>query len=142
MTREEIFALFDRREAPWRSARRGSACRRPRPRRRRHQPDRRRARGRARHRAYLPRLVHGFFRLRLHRRGPAGRRRPRRAARAASPAAIRASSSECRPTGRRIDVAVRVLLPLQNDLDRHERRILDFTGLLVQVGVLRAKPAG
>ena len=25
---------------------------------------------------------------------------------------------------------------------RHERRILDFTGLLVQVGVLRAKPAG
>jgi hypothetical protein len=24
----------------------------------------------------------------------------------------------------------------------HERRILDFTGVLVQVGVLRAKPAG
>jgi hypothetical protein len=31
---------------------------------------------------------------------------------------------------------------MENELIAHERRILDFTGLLVQVGVLRAKPGG
>ncbi len=46
------------------------------------------------------------------------------------------------PTGRRIEVAGAFIYRLQNDLIVHERRILDFTGLLVQVGVLRAKPAG
>jgi uncharacterized protein (TIGR02246 family) len=46
------------------------------------------------------------------------------------------------PTGRRIEVAGAFIYRLENGLIVHERRILDFTGLLVQVGVLRAKPAG
>ena len=45
-------------------------------------------------------------------------------------------------TGRRIDVACGFFYRFEEKPDRHERRILDFTGLLVQVGVLRAKPAG
>lgn len=44
------------------------------------------------------------------------------------------------PTGRRIEVSGAFIYRLQNELIVHERRILDFTGLLVQVGVLRAKP--
>jgi uncharacterized protein (TIGR02246 family) len=46
------------------------------------------------------------------------------------------------PTGRRIDVATACFYRMENELIAHERRILDFTGLLVQVGVLRAKPGG
>jgi uncharacterized protein (TIGR02246 family) len=46
------------------------------------------------------------------------------------------------PTGRRIEVSGCFIYRLQDGLIVHERRILDFTGLLVQVGVLRAKPAG
>lgn len=46
------------------------------------------------------------------------------------------------PTSRRIEVAGAFIYRLENDLIVHERRILDFTGLLIQVGVLRAKPAG
>jgi uncharacterized protein (TIGR02246 family) len=46
------------------------------------------------------------------------------------------------PTGRRIEVSAVFLYRLEGGLIAHERRILDFTGLLVQVGVLRAKPAG
>jgi hypothetical protein len=30
----------------------------------------------------------------------------------------------------------------ENGMIEHERRILDFTAVLIQVGVLRAKPAG
>lgn len=45
------------------------------------------------------------------------------------------------PTGRRIDVAGAFIYRIEEGLIAHERRILDFTGLLVQVGVLRAKPA-
>jgi uncharacterized protein (TIGR02246 family) len=46
------------------------------------------------------------------------------------------------PTGRRIEVAGAFIYRLQDGHIAHERRVLDFTGLLVQVGVLRAKPAG
>jgi hypothetical protein len=46
------------------------------------------------------------------------------------------------PTGRRIEVAAAFIYRLEHELIAHERRILDFTGLLVQVGVLRAKPSG
>jgi steroid delta-isomerase-like uncharacterized protein len=47
------------------------------------------------------------------------------------------------PTGRRIEIpAVFVYRLDETGLIAHERRILDFTGVLVQVGVLRAKPAG
>lgn len=45
-------------------------------------------------------------------------------------------------TRRKIEVACCFFYRLQDGLIVHERRILDFTGLLVQVGVLRAKPAG
>lgn len=44
-------------------------------------------------------------------------------------------------TGRRIEVMSAFVYRLEGDLIAHERRVLDFTGLLVQVGVLRAKPA-
>ena len=47
------------------------------------------------------------------------------------------------PTGRRIEIPAVFIYRLDEEgLIAHERRILDFTGLLVQVGVLRAKPAG
>jgi hypothetical protein len=45
-------------------------------------------------------------------------------------------------TGRRINIACGLFYRFEDGLIAHERRILDFTGLLVQVGVLRAKPAG
>jgi len=44
-------------------------------------------------------------------------------------------------TNRRIDFRSARLVELEGDLIKHERRIYDFTGVLVQVGVLRAKPA-
>jgi steroid delta-isomerase-like uncharacterized protein len=46
------------------------------------------------------------------------------------------------PTGRRIEVSGCFIYRMEKGKIAHERRILDFTGLLVQVGVLRAKPAG
>lgn len=47
------------------------------------------------------------------------------------------------PTGRRIEIpAVFIYRFGEDGLIAHERRVLDFTGVLVQVGVLRAKPAG
>jgi predicted ester cyclase len=44
-------------------------------------------------------------------------------------------------THRRIDVYVALHLTFRDGLISHERRIYDFTGLLLQIGVLRAKPA-
>ena len=44
-------------------------------------------------------------------------------------------------TGRHIDVRMSRLLRIEGELIAHETRIYDFTGVLVQVGVLRAKPA-
>jgi len=44
-------------------------------------------------------------------------------------------------TNRRIDFRSARLIEVEGDLILHERRIYDFTGVLVQVGVLRAKPA-
>ena len=45
-------------------------------------------------------------------------------------------------TGRRIEFRMARLSRLNDEgLIVHERRIYDFTGLLVQIGVLRAKPA-
>jgi len=46
-----------------------------------------------------------------------------------------------RASGRHLEVTCAFLYKLANGLIAHERRILDFTGVLVQVGVLRAKPA-
>jgi predicted ester cyclase len=44
------------------------------------------------------------------------------------------------PTGRRVEVQMAGILTLENGLIREERRIYDFTGVLIQVGVLKAKP--
>jgi len=47
------------------------------------------------------------------------------------------------PTGRRIEIPAVFVYRLNEDgMIEHERRVLDFTGVLVQVGVLKAKPAG
>ena len=43
-------------------------------------------------------------------------------------------------TGKHIEFRLSRLLRMEGDLIAHEARIYDFTGLLVQVGVLRAKP--
>ncbi len=45
------------------------------------------------------------------------------------------------PTGRRLQVVGAFVFTMRDNLIVHERRILDFTGVLVQVGVLKAKPA-
>jgi len=44
-------------------------------------------------------------------------------------------------SGRHLEATCAFLYRVANGLIVHERRILDFTGVLVQVGVLRAKPA-
>ncbi|HLG55671.1 MAG TPA: ester cyclase [Vicinamibacterales bacterium] len=44
------------------------------------------------------------------------------------------------PTGRSFDIAIVTLFDLSNGLITRERRIYDFTGLLVQVGTIKAKP--
>jgi len=44
-------------------------------------------------------------------------------------------------TGRRIQFTGAFIFRIKEGLIEHERRILDFTGVLVQVGVLKAKPA-
>ena len=45
------------------------------------------------------------------------------------------------PSGRRVDAQVATLMTIAGGLVVEERRIFDFTGVLVQVGVLKAKPA-
>jgi uncharacterized protein (TIGR02246 family) len=44
-------------------------------------------------------------------------------------------------TGRLIELSCVCIYRFEDGLIAHERRVLDFTGLLVQLGVLRAKPA-
>jgi steroid delta-isomerase-like uncharacterized protein len=44
------------------------------------------------------------------------------------------------PSGRHIEVQMVTILTLADGLIVEERRIYDFTGFLVQVGVLKAKP--
>jgi len=45
-------------------------------------------------------------------------------------------------TGRHLEFRNARLMEMEDlGLIRHERRIYDFTGLLVQLGILRAKPA-
>jgi steroid delta-isomerase-like uncharacterized protein len=45
------------------------------------------------------------------------------------------------PTDKPFHVPVLNLLTLQDGRIAHERRVYDFTGLLLQIGVLKAKPA-
>jgi uncharacterized protein (TIGR02246 family) len=44
------------------------------------------------------------------------------------------------PTGRRADTTAAFILTLADGRIVNERRIYDFTGLLIQIGVLKAKP--
>jgi len=44
-------------------------------------------------------------------------------------------------TGRRIEFDCVLILDFGNGLIKRERRIYDFTGMLIQLGVLRGKPA-
>jgi len=46
------------------------------------------------------------------------------------------------PTGRPFRIPMAFILMLQDGKIVYERRIYDFTGLLVQIGVLKAKPVG
>lgn len=43
-------------------------------------------------------------------------------------------------TGRTVSFAIALVVSMENGEIAHERRILDFTGVLIQVGVLKAKP--
>jgi predicted ester cyclase len=45
------------------------------------------------------------------------------------------------PTGRHVEAQVALLMTITDGLVSEERRIFDFTGVLVQVGVLKAKPS-
>jgi len=45
------------------------------------------------------------------------------------------------PTGKRFQMSAAFVYRLKDRKIVHERRIFDFTGLLVQIGVLKAKPA-
>jgi uncharacterized protein (TIGR02246 family) len=44
------------------------------------------------------------------------------------------------PTGRQVEVQVALVMKIADGAVVEERRIYDFTGVLVQVGVLKAKP--
>jgi len=44
------------------------------------------------------------------------------------------------PTKRGVRISIVFMYAFENGLIAHERRIYDFTGLLVQVGMLKAKP--
>lgn len=43
-------------------------------------------------------------------------------------------------TGRRLEIHGALLFDIADGKIRHERRLYDFTGMLVQLGVLKAKP--
>jgi predicted ester cyclase len=45
------------------------------------------------------------------------------------------------PTGKAFRLPIVILCTLTNGCIVHERRIYDFTGMLIQIGVLKAKPA-
>ena len=45
------------------------------------------------------------------------------------------------PTGRRFSFPIALMFTLEDGLIAHERRVYDFTGMLVQIGLLKAKPA-
>jgi uncharacterized protein (TIGR02246 family) len=44
------------------------------------------------------------------------------------------------PTGRQVEVQAAIIMRVADGVVVEERRIYDFTGVLVQVGVLKAKP--
>ena len=44
-------------------------------------------------------------------------------------------------TGRRVEFDCVLILDFQDGKIQRERRVYDFTGMLIQIGVLRGKPA-
>jgi steroid delta-isomerase-like uncharacterized protein len=44
------------------------------------------------------------------------------------------------PTGKRFDFPIAYMYTLEDRLIAHERRVYDFTGMLIQIGLLKAKP--
>ena len=45
------------------------------------------------------------------------------------------------PTGKKFSMPMVFLFTMQDGMIQHERRVYDFTGLMIQLGVLKAKPA-
>jgi predicted ester cyclase len=45
------------------------------------------------------------------------------------------------PTGRHLEFEMASVFTFENGLIKEERRIYDFTGVLIQIGVLKAKPS-
>jgi steroid delta-isomerase-like uncharacterized protein len=45
------------------------------------------------------------------------------------------------PTGKRFSMPMVFLFTMRDGKIQHERRVYDFTGLMIQLGVLKAKPA-
>jgi steroid delta-isomerase-like uncharacterized protein len=45
------------------------------------------------------------------------------------------------PTGRRFSIPIARIFTFKDGLIAHERRVYDFTGMLVQIGLLKTKPA-
>ena len=45
------------------------------------------------------------------------------------------------PTGKKFSMPMVFLFTMKDGKIQHERRVYDFTGLLIQLGVLKAKPA-
>jgi steroid delta-isomerase-like uncharacterized protein len=45
------------------------------------------------------------------------------------------------PTGKKFSMPMVFLFTMRDGMIQHERRVYDFTGLLIQLGVLKAKPA-
>jgi steroid delta-isomerase-like uncharacterized protein len=44
------------------------------------------------------------------------------------------------PTGKRFGIPMAYMFTLKDGLIVHERRVYDFTGMLIQIGLLKAKP--
>jgi predicted ester cyclase len=45
------------------------------------------------------------------------------------------------PTGKKFTMPMVFLFTIRDGRIQHERRVYDFTGLMIQLGVLKAKPA-
>jgi steroid delta-isomerase-like uncharacterized protein len=45
------------------------------------------------------------------------------------------------PTGKRFGFPIALIFTFKDGLIAHERRVYDFTGMLVQIGLLKTKPA-
>ena len=93
--------------------------------------------GRREHPGLVSRALHDVPRLAHHLRGADHRRRSRRAPVHRAGHARRASSWAWPGTGRKFQIVGALLYRFDDGLIAEERRIYDFTGLLMQVGCSR-----